>query len=99
MTRASDPEPCFGPAKPQLGHVQPIEHVDFHFPRPVALLLEDSNGVAGDERPLTSVAHELDGTLGELIGILAVRSGLDDVVGMIPDALLDPRFPELLDGL
>jgi hypothetical protein len=72
-------------AEPQSRHVRLIEHVDFYFPCPVALLLEESNGVAGHENPLTGVAHKLDGVLGDLIGILAVRSGLDDVEGMIPD--------------
>src|SRR5258705_13437539 len=54
--------------------------------------------MAGDERLLTGVTHKLDGCVGDLKRILAVRSGLDDIEGMISNAELDPRLPELLDG-
>ena len=64
--------------------------MDFRFPRVVALLFEDSYGMAGDEDLLTGVARQLDARIGDLIRILAVSSCLDDVEGMIPDAELDP---------
>ncbi len=65
--------------------------MDSCFPRPVALFFEDPHGVAGNEDLLTGVANKLDSRLADLKRILAVRSGLDDLEGMIPDAELDPR--------
>jgi hypothetical protein len=81
------------------GLIGSVVHVDFCFPGPVALLFENPDGVAGDESLLAVVAYQLDGRLRDLIGIIAVSPGLGNVKGVIPSADLDPRLPELPDGL
>src|SRR5262245_22884397 len=82
-----------------LRRVWPVEHehMNLGFPGPVALPLEDAHSVTGTERLLTVLAHQLHRTFGQLVGVLAVRAGLDDIEGVVPDTGFDPRFPELLD--
>jgi hypothetical protein len=72
--------------------------MNFCLPRPVVLLFENSHGVAGDENFLARTAYKLDGRVGDLKRIFAVRSDLDDIKSVVANAGLDPRFPELPDG-
>src|SRR5262245_28996916 len=74
-----------------------VEHVDLGFPGAIALPLEDAHGVTDTERLLAVLAHQLHRRFGDLVSVLAVGTGLDDVEGVVPDAGLDPSFPEPFD--